>query len=117
MLKESVAKEPAIIKKVKYLVSVCDLLLVKPKVIDDKTFEGGILMFEIKVYNANTGAKEGQAVIMAKNSDMAQSFFSSTMGELATNDALYDDLLKNKDKEVLVFLGIKDLDKMPKAAK
>ena len=110
MLKESLEKEPAIIKKVKYLVSVCDILLVEPEVVDDKTFKGGVLMFEIKVYDANTGAKVAQDVIMAKNSDSATNFMDSNLGKTMQDDVLYEDLLKNKDKEILNFLENKKED-------
>jgi len=116
-LRESLKEEPALVRNVKYLVSVCDLLLVKPKAVDDKTFEGGILMFEIKVYNATSGAKEGQAVIMAKNSDTATSFMDSNLGKTMQDDFLYEDLLKNKDLEILGFLKNKEPDRTPKKKK
>jgi hypothetical protein len=107
LLKEDLEKEQASLKKVKYFVSVCDIMLLKPHAVDDKTFEGGLLMFEIKVYDAATGKKEAQSVIMSKNSDKATSMMDSKLGESMQDDLLYEDLLSNRVNDILNFLEYK----------
>ncbi|MFP9099517.1 hypothetical protein ACLI09_10710 [Flavobacterium sp. RHBU_24] len=104
LLKEDLEKEQVAVKKVKYFVSVCDIMLLKPHAVDDKTFEGGLLMFEIKVYDAATGKKEAQSVIMSKNSDKATSMMDSKLGESMQDELLYEDLLKNRVNDILNFL-------------
>lgn len=104
MLKEDLVKEQAGLKKLKYFVSVNDIMLLKPHAVDDKSFEGGLIMFEIKVYDIATGKKIAQSVIMSKNSDKATSMMDSQLGKSMQDDLLYEDLLKNRVSDVLNFL-------------
>lgn len=102
-LEKELKREKAVLKKAKYLVSLCDITLIKPKLVDKETFEGGIIISEVKVYDIKTNQKIGSTVIVETNSDTVKNFVSAVGTEMK-EEVLYGNLLARRNGEIIRFL-------------
>jgi hypothetical protein len=109
-LKVVVEAEQIFFKKVKYLVTVCDMVFKRPKMLENDTFEGGLLITEIKVYDGITGAKMGQTITLTTSKENVPDTSGGLNVKKVKETVLLEDLFTARNKKVMNFLQNKTSD-------
>lgn len=109
---KQLSEEKQLFTKAKYVATLTDMLVILPKLITDESFEEGMLVSILRVYDRKTAKKIGQCVITSLNSESVS--ILTVSGKEMKEQMLTKDLTDNCLKEVAMFLNLyspKDKDK------
>ncbi len=98
--------------KAKYAVLIADVYNLKPKLVDKKTFESGMLLTIIKIYDLVTKEKIGQKILLTANGDEITTLPDMSGDGQFSLMQISADLAKRRTKAVYDFLD--QISKAPK---
>jgi hypothetical protein len=90
-------------ENVKYLVTVCDVILKMPRMADTQNFEDGRLVSYVKVYHRISGAKMAQGIVVGTNNENIPIFSEGVRIE-EYEQLLFENILERRDDAVMDFL-------------
>jgi hypothetical protein len=104
-LKAQLDVEKMLFSGIKYIVATNDIMYLPPKMLGRDTFESGMLVTKVKVYNAQNGNKIAQTVITSVNSNEIKTMLNGVSGEINLQTVVLN-LRSETKKQIEEFLGI-----------
>lgn len=98
------------LEAITYGITINDLFISKPALIDKDNFSSGLIISELNIYDLNSKEHLGNTTIFSENRDKISHMFTMDFGELTKNAIdfrLKEDLLQQKNKNIIESLNIK----------